>query len=332
MKKILGLLAICSLVACNDSSETVAAPAFGGNQQAQDTRTQEQIADSIAKHMADSIAALNGQGQLNMSSNALVMSSADAGLLQSSSSVVIVGQSSSSAVVQSSSSVVAQSSSSTVVRSSSAVTPKSSATVAADDGVFKLELWDAADGEAQVPTGNSTGGWWYGYADDLGSEITWAAEPEDGDMTPVIAACGGICGDFVIGEGDPDENIYPYLGFAFGYAKNENLTGDATSVKGICVTYTYSGTASFVIELGMTKSQEDKLGSALPVAPLPKGTKKTVDYKWSEFEQPDWAKKVMTGPDAAADLKSIKFKFADVSGGESGSFAVYKVGPYGACN
>ena len=332
MKKILGLLAICSLVACNDSSETVAAPAFGGNQQAQDTRTQEQIADSIAKHMADSIAALNGQGQLNMSSNALVMSS-DAGVMMSSSSApVIVGQSSSSAVVQSSSSVVGQSSSSTVVRSSSTVTPKSSATVAADDGVFKLELWDGTAGDVQVPTGNSTGGWWYSYADKLGSEITWTAEPDAGDMTPLIEACGGICGEFVIGEGDPDANKYPYLGFAFGYAKNESLTGDATSVKGVCVTYSYSGDATFAIELGMTDAQEKKLGSALPMVELPAGTKKTMDFKWNEFEQPSWAEKPMTGPSAAAELKSIKFKFADVSGGESGSFAVYKVGPYGGCN
>lgn len=332
MKKILGLLAICSLVACNDSSETVAAPAFGGNQQAQDTRTQEQIADSIAKHMADSIAALNGQGQL-MSSNALVMSS-DAGVMMSSSSApVIVGQSSSSAVVQSSSSVVAQSSSSTVVRSSSStVTPKSSATVAEDDGLFKLQLWDGADGDPHVMTGNSTGGWWYDYADNLGSAITWEVEPDDGDMTAVVAACSGVCGSFVIGEGNTAKNQYPYLGFAFGYAKNAKLTGDGTAIKGLCVTYSYAGDATFAIELGLTETQENKLGNALPMVELPAGTKKTMDFKWAEFEQPTWAETPMSGTSAAAQLSSIKFKFADATGGESGTFAVYKVGPYGGCN
>ena len=154
----------------------------------------------------------------------------------------------------------------------------------------------------------------------------------DGSMAAVIESCGGICGSFSIGEGDPDEGIYPYLGFAFGYGKTASATGDATSIRGICVTYSYSGTATFAVELGMTSAQENKLGSALPMAVLPKGTKKTEDFAWSAFEQPDWATTAMTGTNAAKQLSSIKFKFADVSGGESGTFAIYKVGPLGSCD
>lgn len=338
MKKLLGLLAICSLVACNDSSESVAAPQWGnggntaqqgGDDQGQDTRTPEQIADSIAQHVADSIAAL--YGQQNLSSSVMGLSSATFGL--SSSSMVLA---SSSSMVGVSSSSLALSSATTPVRSSSSkTTPKSSATIPddEDEGLFKLTLWDGAAGDPHVLTGNKTGGWWYSYADDLGSEITWGGTVgDDGDMTEVIAACGGVCGDYVIGAGDPDEGVYPYLGFAFGYAKSANTTGDATAMKGICVTYTYSGTATFAVEMGLTTSQENKLGSALPMAELAKGTKKTVDLLWTDFVQPDWAKTTMTGKAAAAQLSSIKFKFADATGGESGSFNIIKVGPYGGCD
>lgn len=329
MKKILGLLAICTLVACNESGETAVAPVSGGNQNAYQDPNQQQVnADSIYQHVLDSINAAQA-----MSSAAIdPFSSSSVDFFLSSSAIMPLSSSSMVFPTVSSSSFAISSSSIAIVRSSSsAIVPKSSAAV--DDGKFKLELWDGAAGEAQVQTGNKTGGWWYSYADELGSEITWGAElGDEGSMAPVVAACEGLCGDFVIGEGDPSENKYPYLGFAFGYAKSASTTGDATAIKGLCVTYTYSGTATFAIELGLTTAQENKLGSALPMAELPKGTKKTVDYLWSEFVQPDWAKTAMSGANAAKQLSSIKFKFADAVGGESGSFAVYKVGPYGGCN
>jgi len=211
-------------------------------------------------------------------------------------------------------------------------TPTTTTPADEDDGAFKLGLWDGTAGDVQVPTGNKAGGWWYSYADDLGSAITWKAElGAENDMAPVIEACGGVCGDFVIGAGDPDEGVYPYLGFAFGYGKT-NAVADATTSKGICVTYSYSGDATFAIELGLTQTQENKLSNALPMVELPAGTKKTLDFNWSDFEQPSWATTTMTGANAAKQLSSIKFKFADVTGGESGSFTIFKVGAPGQCN
>ena len=330
MKKILGLLvtvAVCSMVACNESGETAVAPSYQNPSQQPQAQNPQVNADSIAQHVRDSIEALYATpssssmdpfaGQLPVSSSdmmpVLVSSSSDMPLLSSSAPIA---QPPSSAVVASS--------------SSAKVTPKSSA--AADDGVFSLTLWDGAEGKAQVQTGNKDGGWWYSYADKLGSEITWEAElGDEGDMKPVIEACGGICGSYVIGEGDPDNNVYPYLGFAFGYGKNASATGDATAMKGICVTYTYSGTATFAIELGLTSAQETKLNSALPMVSLPKGTKVTEDFAWADFEQPNWATTTMTGTNAAKQLSSIKFKFADITGGESGKFKIFKVGPKGSC-
>ena len=326
MKKIFGLLAVCALVACNDSSENVAGPQQWGNQNGQQQGQLNQ--DSLAAAIADSIARAQQQQQQQQGQDQPFSSTGFNTV--SSSSFTAVPASSSAALPASSAAVPA---SSAVAPKSSAATPKSSAVIEEDDGLFKLQLWDGSAGEAQVQTGNKQGGWWYSYADDLGSEITWDAEVgADGSMAAVIESCGGICGSFSIGEGDPDEGIYPYLGFAFGYGKTASATGDATSIRGICVTYSYSGTATFAVELGMTSAQENKLGSALPMAVLPKGTKKTEDFAWSAFEQPDWATTAMTGTNAAKQLSSIKFKFADVSGGESGTFAIYKVGPLGSCD
>ena len=325
MKKLIGMLAASSmfmLAACSDDeSSSPAAPVDSGSSALVTPEFCQ------ANGLVYTVEPTTGVGICTMA--ALSSSSFDpnGGMLAASSSSLnaLPAESSSSvaAPVASSSSVAPAPASSTPAPASSA---PANDEPAADDGLFKLGLWNGTAGDVQVPTGNTAGGWWYSYADDLGSAITWKAElGADNDMSPVIEACGGICGDFVIGAGDPDENIYPYLGIAFGYGKT-NAVGDATTSKGICVTYSYSGDATFAIELGMTQSQETKLSNALPMVELPAGTKKTIEFTWSEFEQPTWATTTMTGANAAKQLSSIKFKFADVTGGESGSFTIFKVG------
>lgn len=362
MKKLIGLMAVVSLVACSESTDpATAASNFGaaanqGTNQGTDQGSGTQNQNPCTTDAQG--AALVFDAATNLCFNQVTrkyynpttgfyVDPATGIPLQSSSSVAQVPMSetvidpyagvSSSSVAPigpaSSSAVAPASSSSQTVapKSSAATVVKSSSSVAVDDGKFKLELWDGAAGEAQVQTGNKTGGWWYSYGND-GSEITWGAEVGDeydaGSMAPVVAACSGVCGDYVIGGTDE----YPYLGFGFGYAKANTTTGDATAIKGICVTYTYSGDATFAIELGLTTAQENKLGSALPMVELPAGTKKTLDFSWSDFVQPTWATTTMTGANAAKQLSSIKFKFADPKAGDTGSFAVYKIGPQGSCN
>ena len=61
MKKIFGLLAVCALVACNDSSENVAGPQQWGNQNGQQQGQLNQ--DSLAAAIADSIARAQQQQQ-----------------------------------------------------------------------------------------------------------------------------------------------------------------------------------------------------------------------------------------------------------------------------
>ena len=328
MKKLIGLLATSSLVmlaACSDDeSSSPAAPVTSDSSAMLTPEFCQSINMVLYTDPATGVAAcvMPVQSSSDMGGlPALSSSSMDAPPAVSSSSENVAP------VAVSSSSVAPAPASSTPAPASSAPANDEPA----DDGLFKLGLWNGTAGDVQVPTGNTAGGWWYSYADDLGSAITWKAElGADNDMSPVIEACGGVCGDFVIGAGDPDENIYPYLGIAFGYGKT-NAVGDATTSKGICVTYSYSGDATFAIELGMTQTQETKLSNALPMVELPAGTKKTLEFTWSEFEQPSWATTTMTGANAAKQLSSIKFKFADVTGGESGSFTIFKVGAPGQC-
>lgn len=247
----------------------------------------------------------------------------------SSSSFTAVPASSSAALPASSAAVPA---SSAAVPKSSAATPKSSAVVVEDDGkVHMTTAWDGT--EPHVPVGNNDGGWWYSY-DDNGSDgasvLTWEAEPATGgDMTPVIEACGtGICGSFELNQADYQYD--PFVGFAFGFGKNDKYAGDATAMRGVCIQY--KSTAPISVELGLTAATEKSIGYANPASELSKSTSLTVeDLTWASFTQPEWATETISGTNAAKELSSLKFKITGTDG-LSGSFAVTKVGPFGTCD
>ena len=327
MKKILALMAVCALVACNESGENSVTGPVGPSAQnpGQQPQNTELNADSIRQHVLDSIA-------MASQSSAVVdpvLSSSTVAPVVSSSSVVapVVSSSSVVAPVLSSSSVTAP-----VVSSSSKVTPKSSAAVEEDDGTIKLELWDGSLGKPHVPVGNNDGGWWYKYDDNENggaSSLTWEVEPDaKGDMTGVVEACGGVCGSFSIG-GSEDLGYPGYVGFAFGFGKNDKYAGDATKLRGVCIEYKAS--APIILELGLTAAVEKSIGSANPAYELVKSTSVTMEnILWSQFEQPDWATKVKTGPNAAKELSSLKFKITG-DDGLSGTFNITKVGAYGDC-
>ena len=321
MKKLLALLAICSLVACNESGEGgVTGPAGDSGQ----PQTGELNADSIRQHVLDSIAMAN---QSSAALNPALSSSTVAPVLSSSSVVApVLSSSSVVAPVLSSSSKIAP------VSSSTAVVPKSSSSVVVDDGTIKLELWDGSLGKPHVPVGNNDGGWWYKYDDQENrgaSSLQWEVEPGDkGDMTPVVEACGGVCGSFSIGG---SENLgYPgYVGFAFGFGKNDKYAGDATKLRGVCIEYKAS--TPIIVELGLTEAVEKSISNANPAYELEKSTSVTMEnILWSQFVQPDWATKAKTGTNAAKELSSLKFKITG-DDGLKGTFTVTKVGPYGGC-
>lgn len=321
MKKILALLAICTVVACNDSGEgTVTGPAGGDNNQANNGG--ELNADSIRQHVLDSIAMAN---QSSAVVNPVLSSSTTVPLFSSSSVVA--------PLVSSSSVVVPLSSSAPVPKSSATVPPKSSSSVVVDDGNITLELWDGSLGKPHVPVGNNNGGWWYKYDDQENggaSSLEWETEPgEKGDMTPIVEACGGVCGSFSIDKGSLEYN--GYVGFAFGFGKDNTFSGDASKMKGICIEY--KSTAPIVVELGLTGTREGKIQNANPAYDLPKSTTvDVVNISWSQFVQPDWytGATTVTGAAAAKELSSIKFKITG-DDGLSGTFNVSRVGPYGGC-
>ena len=331
MKKLIGLLATSSLfmlAACGDDSSSPATPVS--------SITPEFCQ---ANNMSYTVTP-NGDGicvAATLSSSSI---DPNAGLLQSSSSQnVLPAQSSSSdlAPVTVSSSSVAPASS-TPAPASSTPAPASSAPAEDEsDGTWHLALWDGTAGDPQVPTGNKTGGYWYSYTDsgDKGnSTLVWDAADDgtsaDG-LVPVIKECNGLCGSFDLIVG---ANPYkPYVGVGFNYSKSANEVADATASKGVCVTY--KSDIAVLLEMGLG-SQDAKIGYANPFVTLPaSASAKTVDFAWSEFEQPEWASAAQTITSPEKALASLKFKFAgtkDSTDGGSGKFNIMKVGAPGQCN
>lgn len=328
MKKILGLLvtvAVCSMVACNESGETAVAPSYQNPSQQPQAQNPQVNADSIAQHVRDSIEALYAtpsSSSMDPFAGQFLSSSSFPGMMFSSSS--IIGFSSSS-------SIFALSSSSIAVRSSSSkATPRSSATVA-DESTVTLEFWDGSAGDPHVPVGNKSGGWWYGYNDESNggaSEITWEVEPgAKGDMTPVVEACGGVCGSFTLVQGTNTND--PFIGFAFGFGANDKASGDISSIRGICVQY--KSTAPMTVAIGLTAAMEKSYGWDVPAYELSKSGSLTVEnIPWASFKQQWTSPAEITGALAAKEASSIKFQIK-AEDGTTGSFNVTRVGPLGSC-
>ena len=107
---------------------------------------------------------------------------------------------------------------------------------------------------------------------------------------------------------------------------------DATPSRGVCVTYTSD--IEIILEMGLG-SKDSQIGYANPFVTLPAATSpKTMDFSWSEFQQPTWTetKNIVSNPEKA--LASLKFKFAgeqDSTDGGAGKFTIMKVGAPDEC-
>jgi len=219
-------------------------------------------------------------------------------------------------------------------------TPTTTTPADEDDGLFKLGLWDGSKGTNQVPTGNKDGGYWYSYTDSGNKgastlECDATAVPgstySDDDLSPIITECGGLCGKFDLVAG-ANEDCAPYVAVAFNYGKTDKTAADATSSKGICVTY--KSTMAIEVDMGLG-SKDGTYGYNLPAIVLPKSsTLTTVDAKWSEFQQQWEGAKDLTGPEAAEMLAAIKFQIKGSAVGEdegTGTFLITQVGGWGQC-
>ena len=338
MKKLFGLAIVSSMlaiVACSTDDESSAVgPATGclaGTEPLYDAATGAFLGcNPVAASSSDMALAASS------SSAALVAasSSSDAGLTPiaaSSSSDALVVASSSSVAAPVSSSVAAAASS-----SSAKVTPASSAakeTPAASSDV--LGLWDAAEGSSQVPTSDAKGGYWYFYTDKDSkgsSTITWDAEIgseySKTDLAPLVKELGALSGSFTLVQGDNEND--PFVGIAFDMTDGGKKTVDATSAKGVCMTY--SASSDVMIQLGLTESGDQGVGYNNPTYIAPASSnEKTIQAKWADFEQ-QWTGEVdMTGDEAAKKLGGIKLQFKDADG-TTGTFKIVKLGAYGLCS
>lgn len=197
--------------------------------------------------------------------------------------------------------------------------------------------WDGANDGSRVMTGldNGTGtsGYWYWYddkADGGNSRIDWPVEEaEEGDMLkPVIEACQGICGTFILDEGSLDYK--PFVGVGFNIAGTELFTGgsavpaDISAWGGLCVTY--SSTTDIELYLSYGDEKDAAMGYDFPSVTMPISTEGTVEcYRWKQFSR-GW------GMDPHMDqlvkgAASVKFRIQGKSG-TTGEFNIMSVSSY----
>ena len=148
-------------------------------------------------------------------------------------------------------------------------------------------------------------------------------------LDALIDFCGGVCGTFELAKGSLTYD--PYAGVGFNIAGvDENgypTTVDASAMGGIIVTYSSSMGAT--LELGLGEEMDRSISYDNPFVVLPKNTNGTVkEFKWSEFKQAGWGDVEITGEEAAAMLKSVRFKIQGKDG-MTGSFNVMSVGALG---
>ena len=215
--------------------------------------------------------------------------------------------------------------------SSSSAAPVSSSSLAP----CNFDYWYGSDGIAQVSTGYDAGfensGYWYILNDSLDggkSSVKWRVEPDaDGDLTPVVDQCGGICGSFELDKGILEYD--PFVEIAFDLAGTDAdgrvIPVDASGMKGISITY--SSTMAATLELSLGEEEDARLGYALPAVDLPKfatGTHK--DFPWEKFVQPSWAQVKISMDEAVTKIASIRFKIQGRTG-SSGQFNIMGIGP-----
>lgn len=197
--------------------------------------------------------------------------------------------------------------------------------------------WDGANDGSRVMTGldNGTGtsGYWYWYndkADGGNSRIDWPVEEaEEGDMLkPVIEACQGICGTFILDEGSLDYK--PFVGVGFNIAGTERFTGgsavpaDISAWGGLCVTY--SSTNDIELYLSYGDEKDAAMGYDFPSVTMPISTEGSVEcYRWKQFSR-GW------GMDPHMDqlvkgAASVKFRIQGKSG-TTGEFNIMSVSSY----
>ena len=225
------------------------------------------------------------------------------------------------------------------------------ATMSAADCTETFTTWYGANQEYQVLTGCDAGGeksgYWYFYDDNKpdtdgkagASKFTWPAElgnsSSDAALDNVIDECGGICGTYTLDQGTLGYD--PFVGIGINVAGSEDADSedmvavDATSMGGVCITYTLD--MKGYLELGLGDAGDADIGYNNPFAPLPKSTTaNSLDFEWADFSaDKTWGDVHISGTEAAPKLVSIKVKIKGKDG-STGKFNIMSIGPFnGGC-
>ena len=229
------------------------------------------------------------------------------------------------------------------VSSSSKNTPSSSSI---ENPYTPFETWYGSNLEERIMTGFSTetetSGYWYEFDDspDGGqSGIVWPTlkgnEYNPESLEPIIQVCNGICGKAVLNKGSL--TYQPFVGVGFDLAGETSATdntpaaANASSMGGVCITYTSD--AAPVLQMSLGDDVDAQIDYALPTANLPKSTAGTTKFiPWSSFKQPTWYKGNIKfdGEKAAKQLVSLKFLIQAAEG--QYNFNISAIGPLGGCS
>lgn len=214
--------------------------------------------------------------------------------------------------------------------------------------------WLGEDGQYRIWTeydnGTESSGYWYQFNDgpDGGeSSIDWPAslvtEYDDEAFDNVIDYCAGMCGTYHLRKGTL--SYPPYVGFAFNVAGVSDQTfregrfytpaqpADVTDWFGLCVSYSTDADSTF-LELSMGDTLDAAAGYILPRVHLPK-TKEPREFcaQWTSFKSPatreevDGGVRIVTGPEAATMLATVRFVVSGGDGG-TGEFKLARIGGY----
>ncbi|SHL39042.1 hypothetical protein SAMN05720764_11311 [Fibrobacter sp. UWH5] len=220
----------------------------------------------------------------------------------------------------------------------------------ADKGVGNFVTWDgakaAASGDYQIKTGKGKPeyepGWWFSYGEGDGgkSSVTWPVDVgnpfSDDAKDPVIDICGGLCGTYVLDQGDWDYE--PLVGVGFNVAGETKVgtkgvlqSADVTDWKGICVALAASGTEGVHAYVELSPQGEKTLTEYdNPLFKFSAKSSAIINMPWTAFEAEGWSGNGATAEDVVKILTQIKFVFRGETG-EAGYFNIQKIGMYGRC-
>lgn len=184
---------------------------------------------------------------------------------------------------------------------------------------FGLTTWYGTESVYQIDTGvddEGDAGYWY-YYDDSGdggnSTLTWPTDLGNDyasdAMDPVIEACGGVCGEVVIGT----SYGYGYIGIGFNLGGGSQPQTDVTSWGGIDLCYVSD--VKFGIELG----NDDQTGYDNYNTQLKAASSVTLTQAaWSDFAQEGWGTSIDIST-ATSTMTALKFKISRSWGAKAGT-------------